>query len=414
MRMTLMLPAILAAVFCALPLRAEPQALTLQQAIDKTLQHNPQLHQFKFTQQRLLAEREVQSLKPGYQLGVDLENVAGTGEARGLAGAELTVALSSVIELDNKAQWRAAVVDARLNTLEWQQQAQTLDVLAELTRNYINLLASQQELTLTEEAVELSEALLQSAEKRAASGALSDAEIMRAKAQLAQVQIGRDALLQRIERQKIAIARFWGDTSANFNVVAGNLFAFGQSRPFAELYQRLQQSPALTIFASERRLKDAEVRLAQSQNRADLSWQVGVRRYQASDDTGLTFGISVPLFAERRNSAAIEAALAERNNVEYRQQDSLLILHERLFDAYSQRQQFITSHQQLAQYVIPNLEQALDLTRDAFQRGRSNYQDWLNAQQELLQAKRQILETATAVLLSQATIEQLTAEPVTQ
>ena len=36
MRMTLMLPAILAAVFCALPLRAEPQALTLQQAIDKT------------------------------------------------------------------------------------------------------------------------------------------------------------------------------------------------------------------------------------------------------------------------------------------------------------------------------------------------------------------------------------------
>ncbi len=123
MRMTLMLPAILAAVFCALPLRAEPQALTLQQAIDKTLQHNPQLHQFKFTQQRLFAERDLQSLKPGYQLGVELENVAGTGEARGLAGAELTIALSSVIELDNKAQWRAAVVDARLNTLEWQQQA---------------------------------------------------------------------------------------------------------------------------------------------------------------------------------------------------------------------------------------------------------------------------------------------------
>ena len=37
MRMTLMLPAILAAVFCALPLRAEPQALTLQQAIDKVI-----------------------------------------------------------------------------------------------------------------------------------------------------------------------------------------------------------------------------------------------------------------------------------------------------------------------------------------------------------------------------------------
>lgn len=414
MRMTLMLSVLLTATFCVYPLRAEPQALTLQQAIDKTLQHNPQLHQFKFTQQRLLAEREVQSLKPGYKLGVELENVAGTGGARGLAGAELTVALSSVIELDDKPQWRAAVVDAKLNTLGLERQAHTLDVLGALTRAYINLLATQQELALTDEAVALSDALLQSVKKRAASGALSDAEVMRATAQLTQAKIGRDALLHRIERQRVAVARFWGNTKADFTLVGGNLFAFGQSRPFAELYQRLEHSPTLTIFASELRLKDAEVRLAQSQNRADMSWQVGIKRNQASDDTGLTFGISVPLFAERRNNAAVAAALTERNSVEYRRHDRLLALHERLFEAYSQREQFIAAHQQLAQNVIPTLQKALDITRDTYQRGRSNYQDWLNAQQELLSAKKQLLETATAILLNQATIEQLAAEPVTQ
>ena len=122
----------------------------------------------------------------------------------------------------------------------------------------------------------------------------------------------------------------------------------------------------------------------------------------------------MPLFNESRNSGTVKSALAERNALEYRRSDRLLALHSRLYSAYSQREQFIAAHQQLKQSVIPDLEKALTITRQAYDRGRLKYQDWITAQQELLKAKQQMIETATVALLNQAVIEQLTAQPLTE
>ena len=55
----------------------------------------------------------------------------------------------------------------------------------------------------------------------------------------------------------------------------------------------------------------------------------------------------------------------------------------------------------------------MDITRDAYDKGRLKYQDWIAAQQELLDAKQQRIETASAALLNQAVIEQLTATALT-
>ncbi len=389
------------------------QALTLQTAIERTLQQNPQLHRFEFVRQRLVSERETSDLKPAYQLGVELENFADTGEVSSDT-AELTVALSSVIELGDKRQSRVALANARLNTLELERQTHTLDVLGELTSNFIQLMSTQQELELATEAVTLSESLHNTVKQRARSGAASDAEVMRAKAMLTQSNIRQDNLRRSLERQKIALARFWGSTKMGFSTVEGNLFAFGRSQAFADLYTEVQQSPAIMVFASEQRLKDAEVRLAQTQNRADLGWQFGIRRFEETGDSALTLGFSMPLFNESRNSGTVKSALAERNALEYQRSDRLLALHSRLYSAYSQREQFIAAHQQLKQSVIPDLEKALTITRQAYDRGRLKYQDWITAQQELLNAKQQMIETATVALLNQAVIEQLTAQPLTE
>jgi cobalt-zinc-cadmium efflux system outer membrane protein len=390
------------------------QPLTLKSAINKTLKHNLQLHQFEFTGLRLLAERESLGLKPGLELSTELENFAGTGIANGLNGAELTVSLSSVIELGSKLESRLALSGAMLDKFEVQKQVQTLDVLGELTSTFIQTLTTQHELSLSSQAVTLSEALVATVQKRAKRGAASDAEVMRAKAMLAQSAMQRDNFDRKLERQKVSLARFWGDTAVDFSRLEGDLFAFGQTLDFASLYQKVKLSPALTYFASELRLKDAAIRVAESQNRADLSWQFGVRRAQESNDTGLTIGFSMPLFTKSRNRGSINAALAERNAVEYRRADRLLLLHEQLYAAYSLRQQYIDVHRQLESLVIPDLEKALLITRKAYDQGRLKYQDWITAQQELLSAKQQLIETAAAALLSQATIEQLTAESLTE
>ncbi|MBR9910287.1 MAG: TolC family protein [Gammaproteobacteria bacterium] len=393
---------------------AAEQFLTLEAAVKKTLRQNPQLHQFAFTRERLLAEREVNALKPGYELGMVLENVAGTGDTSGFDSAEITVALSSVIELGEKRESRVSVVDARLDRFDLERQAQTLDVLGEVTSAFIQLLTTQEELELSSEAISLAESLHTTVQERAKRGAASDAEVMRAKAMFTQSQIRQESVRQKLERQKVSLARYWGETTVSYSLLDGDLFTFGSPLNFAELYHKVKASPAINVFASEMRLREAEVRLAKTQNRADLNWQFGVKRLEDSDDTAFTLGFSMPLFAEQRNRGRVNAALAESNAVAYQRSDRLLALHDRLFSAFSQRQQFIAAHQLLKEQIIPDLERALSITRQAYDRGRLKYQDWIAAQQELLGAKQQMIETASAALLNQAVIEQLTAEALTK
>ncbi len=386
--------------------------MTLQTAIQKTLQHNPQLHQFTFTKKRLLAERKLSALKPAYSLGLEVENFSGSGEVEGLDRAEITVALSSVIELGDKQRSRTSVAQARLNRFALDQQAKTLDVLGALTRTFVQLLATQAEIQLADEALALSKELLSAVSNRAQRGAASDAEVMRTQAMLTQSIMHRDNLRRRLERERVALARFWSERSPQFSFVDGDLFTFGSTQSFEQLYERVQVSPAMMIFASELRLKDAEVQLAKTQSRANLSWQFGVKYLEDSNDTGLTMGVSMPLFSSGRNRSSVNAALSERNAMEFQQADQALLLHEQLFNAFSQRQQFIASHRQLQQQVIPQLEESLQITRKAYDRGALRFQDWVAAQRELITAKQQRIETASAALINQSTIEQLIAEPL--
>ena len=387
-------------------------ALALEEAIARTLKSNPQLYQYRFRAQSLAAQRETSSLSPAMQLGLEVENIAGSGEFNGVDSAETTLALSSVIELGGKARSRVGLVDARTDRLDFERQAATLDVLGELTALFIRCRSTQENIHLAEEVVALSVQMLKTVEKRAAKGAAPEAEVMRAKAALARASIRLQALRSSFERQKVVLSSFWGNTTPQFSELSGSLSAFGNSDDFASLLQRAQKSPAIAIFASEARLKDAEVKLARAQSRVDIGWQLGVRRFEETGDTALVAGISIPLFSGKRNRSSITSALAERNAVDYQQADAMLKLHSRLFTAFSQREENTAAVEQFNAQVLPALEKALALTQQAYENGRYRYQDWIAAQEELLTAKQQRIEAATAAQLNQALIEQLIAEPL--
>ncbi|WP_417512316.1 TolC family protein, partial [Methylophaga sp.] len=80
--------------------------------------------------------------------------------------------------------------------------------------------------------------------------------------------------------------------------------------------------------------------------------------------------------------------------------------------AYSGRSQAITSIQRLQQHIIPKLNTSLEQTRVGYQRGLYSYLDLLTVRQDLLNARRAVIEAATAALKYEAEIEQLTAEPL--
>ena len=104
--------------------------------------------------------------------------------------------------------------------------------------------------------------------------------------------------------------------------------------------------------------------------------------------------------------------MAAENDVEYARQTALLKLHVQLFEAYSQRQQHVAAVAAFRSTILPDLNLALTAIQRAYERGRYSYQEWTAAQKELLDAKRALIDNATAASLNQAVIEQLIGEPL--
>jgi cobalt-zinc-cadmium efflux system outer membrane protein len=394
----------------------QSDTLTLSSAIKRTLAENPTLKVFSLRQASLYGQQQTQALTPGYQLGVEIENFAGSGALHSFDSAEFTVSLSSVIEMGGKRNARMDIGSHRNAILAAEGKIAALHLLAEVTRRYIDVLAAQANLSLANEATQLAEDTLLAVEKRAMAGSTPKAEIKRAMAAVGNTRLVAATKNQQFSATKYALALLWNErwdeNSPSFSTVAGNLYHFSNDIPFEKLYAKVQQNPAQLAFASEERLKSAQLRLAKSQSSTDIKWTLGIKQLQDIGDTALVAGFSVPLFRSSNNTGAIISAQAERDAVQARKNTALLQLHNQLQQAYSSRKQAIYTANNLREIIIPLLEEALAETKIAYQRGLYSYLDYLSARQELLIARRALIKSASAALRFGADIEQLIAEPL--
>jgi cobalt-zinc-cadmium efflux system outer membrane protein len=388
----------------------------LATAIKRTLAKNPAFKVFTLRQVALDGQQQTQALTPAYQLGFEVENFAGSGELQGFDGAEFTVSLSSVIEMGGKRDARMDMGSHRSAMLAAEGKIASLSLLAEVTRRYIAVLAAQENLILANEATQLAEDTLLAVEKRATAGSTPKAEIKRAMAAVGNTRLVAATKNQQLSATKSSLVLLWNErwneTSPSFTKVAGNLYHFSDDIGFEQLYAKVKQNPALLAFASEERLKSAQLRLAKSQSSTDIQWTLGIKQLQDIGDTALVAGFSVPLFSSSNNTGAIISAQAERDEVQARKTTALLQLHNQLQQAYSSRKQAIYTATNLKKIIIPLLEEALSETKIAYQRGLYSYLDFLSARQELLNARQALIASASAALRFGADIEQLIAEPL--
>lgn len=390
------------------------QKLDLSQAIQQTLNQHPSLQVFPVRQQQLSAQKQTANLQPAYTLGAQVENVAGTGELSGIKSLETRVSLSSVLELGGKRQSRVDLVEENSRLISIERKVKALDLLGSVTRRYISVLNSQERVWLAREGLSHARETLAEVNKRVDAAVAPSADRSRAEAAVQQEELMLMAEKRQLDANKMALANMWGSYQPSFEAVSGSLYDHGEAMPFDALFNQAQQNPQIEMFAAETRVRAAQVRLARTQQNADLSWSVGVRRDEALDDTALIAGVSMPLFSGQRAQGEIEAALAAQNEVSYRRQDALLQLHTQLYRAYSGREQALYSIQKLREHIIPKLTEGLEQTRKGYQRGLYSYLDFLTAREDLHSAKLSVIEASAAALQFETEIEQLTAEQLTE
>lgn len=391
--------------------------LTLQQAIAAALQGNPQLQAFAFQFRAGDARARQAGLSPAPEVSLDMENFAGSGETQGFDAAETTFALSQVIELGDKRDARIDAAQAGRSALDIERQAAQLDVLAEVTRRFIAVAQHQQRLQLARSAAEFAVKTVAASERRVNAAKAPHAELDRARIARDRYRLDEHSALTDLDAARKQLAATWGASQPVIDgrlisEVQANLFTLPPTGDYAELVTRLAANPDFLRFTSAARLRDAELRLAASQRRPDITLAAGVRRLEASNDQAFVASLSVPLFSGRRSISFINEAQANRELVDAQLRNAEVKAQAMLYELHQQLTRAVLEASTLKDDIKPRSAEALEETEYAYERGRYSYLELVDAQREYLAVQAALIEAAASAHTLRAEIERLTNAPL--
>ncbi len=288
---------------------ADGPTLNLNQAVARTLARNPALlafgHQLQAQDGRVLQA----GLAPNPELNVMVENVLGGGRFSGVDGAESTLSIAWILERGVR-QRRVESARAGASLLAVEADIVRLDAAAETARWFFANLSAQARRVNAREAVRLARQTVQAVQRRVAAGKAPQAELARAHAEVARLELQQEEIGHEWLSARRQLAAQWGQSEPQFTRVAGDLMALPRIASFEDLRVRLDENPDLARFLSRQRVDEAELRLARAQSKPNSRVSAGLRRFEISDDEALVANITLPLAIRNRNQGRIAEARA--------------------------------------------------------------------------------------------------------
>jgi cobalt-zinc-cadmium efflux system outer membrane protein len=396
-------------------IKAPAGVLRLPQAQALALMQNPDLAAFAWEVRAGEARTLQAGLPPNPEVGVEVENVAGSGDFQGVDGAEVTVGLSQVIELAGKRRKRTHVAALERDLAAWDYETARLDVLTQVAQAFADVLRVQERLAVDADLVRLAEQIYRIVAERVKAGKVSPLEATRARVALATSRIARQRVQRELTAAKERLAATWGGTRATFERVTGDLETLNPIPSAAVVAQRIVQNPDIARWATAMARRQAAVTLAEANRTPDPTLGAGVRYFNNVDEAdahALLLAVSVPLPVFDRNQGNILEARyqlarteVERRAAAVRVQTALAETHAALSEAFSEAST-------LRDEVLPGAQQAFDAAREGYRQGKFQFLEVLDAQRTLFEARGQYVEALSTYHKAVAALERLIGEPL--
>ena len=305
---------------------------------------------------------------------------------------------------------RRILARQRIDALAIERETRRLDLLAEVARRYLAAVAAQKQREIAQSDIAQRQRTVAGARRRLQAGASPESVVFTAEAALARAELDRDRAGQRLIAARQHLAALWGERDPDFEVVARDPLALPAIDDFSALAALVQDTPELAQFADEQRIREARLQLARSDRAADLDWQIGVRRSQATDDFGLVGSVSMPLGNRSRAQPGIRVAEAELASLEIERETKGLALYSTLAEAHGRYRVAQLEVQRLRNEVLPKLGQAETAAERAYRAGAISYLEWAQLQSERTAARRQQLDVALDAQRALIEIQRLTGQ----
>ena len=386
------------------------RTLSLDDAFTRVAESHPELRLFGARSDVLAADRDRAALRPALVASATVENAFGSGEAKGLQGAELSLTLASVLERGGKLDARRTLAQSRIDALAVERESRRLDLLAEVARRYLAIVAVYEQRKIAQLDIAQRQRMVAGARQRLKAGASPVSVVLTAQAALARAELDSARAEQRLAAARQNLAALWGERNPDFDVVVRDSLQLPAIEDFTALSELIGKTPELAQFTDEQRIREARLQLARSSATADLDWQIGVRRFQTAEDFGLIGSVSLPLGSRTRSQPEIRIAEAELTSLEIEREAKGLALYSTLAEAHGRYRVAQVEVSQLQSYVLPKLAQAEAAAERAYLAGAISYLEWAQLQSDRTAARKQQLDSALDAQRALIEIQRLTGQ----
>lgn len=388
-------------------------SLTLQQALDKTAENNPELKRYPYYVRGLEAKKQKSGLTPAITAQASLENIAGSGPNKAVDNAELSLLFNRSIELGNKREKRVAVVDAELAKQLQIFEQNKLDVLAEAGHLFYRVAYQNNLVEWRQQLISQQRQSLAQVKRLAKAGAVAAADLFQMQLRLSQLQqaLERDKADVRYSSQQL-INMWQGTESAQTLTVLGSMDLLPGLPGDKALQEAINKAPALLVKQAEQRLAQASWVLSRAQKSSNLDVGVGVRRFESNSSNAFIFEVSAPLFQGRRSLPGIAMAKSEVDLKAFEQSQKRLQLLQGLTLLKMQMSQALVQLKILDGDIIPKAKLYLQRSEAAYKRGQYSLLQWLDAQQVFAQQERQRLVYQHRIYSLMLELERLAGQPL--
>ena len=365
---------------------ASADSLSLEQAVIRALEHNPELAVFAVELRAQEGRVTQAAARPAPEVGVLVENALGSGARSDFEAAETTLSVGMILERGARERRQAAAL-AESNLLNADLRVRRADVAAETARRFVAVLERQQLVMQVRHARELTAQTLAAVQARVRAAKVPEAEEARAQAQLARAQLDEEHAEHQLLTGRRALVALWGESEASFAEATGALNELPVLRDFDALRAEIQNNPEFERFASESRVREAELRVAELRRTPPWHLSAGVRRFEDGNDHAFVIGLTVPLPSRDYVRGAVDEAHARVDAVDAKRNARRNELDAELYGLYQELKHAYAEVTTLRDTVAPKMERAAEESRYAYERGRYSYLEWVAAQRESLDAR---------------------------
>ena len=386
-------------------------ALTLRQALALALTRSPELALVSFdirvADARILQAR----LSPNPEAEAMSENIAGSGAHSDARRSENTLLLGQLIELGGKRRARVREAAFGRDLAGFDYETKKREVFLKTAEHFIDVLAGQRRVAITDDLVRLANDFVPEIEKRVAAGKASTLEKIRFDVVVASARIDSEQAKHDLLAARQRLSAQWASSRPRFASAAGDLDRTPPTASLETLADRLKANPRLARFGAEVAQREAALAREKAAAVPDVTLRAGPRQLNETKDITAVVALSIPLPLWNRNQGNIRAAHEQVGRAGAEQVAVATTLMTELSDAYQNLARARSAIQILRENVLSGAETALRETNEGYEAGRFSYLDVLDARRTIGAARIQYLQAITDYHKALHAVEALTADP---